>query len=391
MKLKLTKLFDKIQSLETLEFMWQVARYLFAFTFIFSIITGFIIYFAVSLSMGFAPFSSWGELNNFHIRFVIALAVGLLIFSALFTIILLEIYEHIIYKPVKDLLHNIEKKTRATNLSANVSDYFQSGKPDIFALRSPGKSWSDSIIQAVDDYTDRVYIDELTGCRNRKYLTAIVSEILRTQTLCSLSERNQPKTHATVCYAMYLIDIDYFKTINDEYGHQCGDEVLKIVGSTLKACVGENGTVIRNGGEEFLLIISHHFPVDYAHYAESIRKMFSETVKVPADLKHAERSVTCSVGFTPYPIYEGPDYPISIEDHVDLADQAMYLAKGGGRNTWRGIEPIRTPESPRELEMILSSIEYGVKAGYFKIIQPADEELFEAVCRPGNYFTRRNN
>jgi|GEM_PF-631473 len=391
MKLKFSNLFDRIQTLEAWDFLWQVSRYLFAFAFIFSIITGFVVYFAVSLSMGFAPFSSWGNLNSLHLRFVISLAGGLLIFSILLTLMLLEIYERIIYRPVKDLLQSIEKKTHSGNLSNNVTEYFRPEKQSIFALRSPAKSWSDSIIEAVDMYTEGVYIDELTGCRNRKYLSSIVSEILKTQTMCALSERNRPKTHATVCYAMYLIDIDYFKTINDEFGHQCGDEVLKKVGSTLKACVGDSGTVIRNGGEEFLLIVSHHFPVDYAHYAESIRKMFSESVKVPADLTHPERNVTCSVGFAPYPIFEGPDFSITIEDHVDLADQAMYLAKGGGRNTWRGVEPIRAPENERELEMALSSIEYGVRAGYFSIVQPTEKELFDGMCRPGNYFTRRNS
>jgi len=69
----------------------------------------------------------------------------------------------------------------------------------------------------------------------------------------------------------------------------------------------------------------------------------------------------------------------------------MYLAKGGGRNTWRGVEPIRAPENERELEMALSSIEYGVRAGYFSIVQPTEKELFDGMCRPGNYFTRRNS
>ncbi|MDD4095091.1 MAG: GGDEF domain-containing protein [Oscillospiraceae bacterium] len=390
MKKGIANLFDRIQSLETWEYMWQVVRYLFVFIFTFSIITGFLVYFAVSLGMGFAPFANWGELNDFHIKFAISLGIGLLIFSALLTVMFLEIYQRVIYHPVKKLLGDLEKNAKQKELSGKNYAYFGSNARNIFSTQPLDESWTDKVRNVMQEATRDIYVDDLTGCLNRKYMSGVLPEMLNTHMMCSLTEKNLPKTNATVCIALYLIDIDFFKTINDDYGHLCGDEVLKKVGETLFSCVGANGLVIRSGGEEFLLVVSHHFPVDYAHYAESLRKRFAESVKVPADATHAERSVTCSIGFTPFPLFEGTQTPLSLQEHVDMADQAMYLSKGGGRNTWRGIEPIREPEGPKQLEMALSSIEYGVNMGYYQVIKPEEKTLFDGVCRPGNYFVRRN-
>ena len=67
-----------------------------------------------------------------------------------------------------------------------------------------------------------------------------------------------PKTNASACCGIYLIDIDFFKSINDEFGHLCGDEVLKEVGATLMKCVSNRGFVIRNGGEDSLCLSANH-------------------------------------------------------------------------------------------------------------------------------------
>ena len=61
---------------------------------------------------------------------------------------------------------------------------------------------------------------------------------------------------------------------------------------------------------------------------------------------------------------------LSVEQHVNLSDQAMYLAKSEGRNTWRGIEANITPGSQSEFDKAAVSLEYGTKAGYFKVCRP---------------------
>ncbi|MBN1891540.1 MAG: GGDEF domain-containing protein [Clostridiales bacterium] len=390
MNKKLYKPFDAIQSLDTWEFMWQVAKYMYFFVLVFTIISGFLIYFAVSIGMGFAPFSSWGELRDFHIKFVISLALGLFLFSLLLTILLVEIYEKIIYVPVKALLTDLENKAKARDQIDNDNSYLRMDENKFFVSSGQEQYWTDKIRDAMQKVTNVSFIDALTGCFNKNYFSSSLTDILKTRVMCSITDKKHPKTNDSVCVALYLIDIDFFKTINDEYGHLYGDEVLKQVGNVLKKCVGVNGLVIRIGGEEFLLAVLHQFPVDYSEYAEAIRAEFSNSVRVPANSTHPERSVTCSIGFTPYPLFEEWGTMISVQEHVDMADQAMYLAKGGGRNTWRGIEPIREPENQNEVELALSSIEYGLKMGYYRVIKPDEKKLFEGVCRPGNYYVKRD-
>ncbi|NLW89650.1 MAG: GGDEF domain-containing protein [Clostridiaceae bacterium] len=391
MKKKLGSLFDKIQSLGTWEFMWHVARYLFAFVLVFSLFTGLLIYFAVCIGMGYTPFSSWGELNNMHVKFVISLGIGIVIFSVLLTIMLIEIYERVIYDPVKKLLSDLELKIKQKESTVDSMAYYKTDDIKISDLNSLDESWIDRVKNYMQMASTEVYVDELTGCLNRKYLSSILTEILSTQMLCSLPEKKLPKTNATVCYGLFLIDIDFFKSINDEYGHAVGDLVLKQVGATLRGVVGAGGAVIRNGGEEFLIVASHQFPFDYSEYAELIRKSFSDSIHVPGDIAHPGHRVTCSIGYTPYPLFDSMSSTVNLQEHVDLADQAMYLAKGGGRNTWRGVDPVFDPENSDEHESSLASIDYGLKKGYYKITKPDEKVLFEGVYRPGNYFARNND
>ena len=105
MKNRTSKMISDIGSLDARVFLWKVARYLFVFVFIFSIIAGLLVYFVVSFAMGFSPFSSWGEMNNFHIQFAVSLALGMVLFSVLLTLMLIEIYQKVIYYPIRELLN----------------------------------------------------------------------------------------------------------------------------------------------------------------------------------------------------------------------------------------------------------------------------------------------
>lgn len=390
MKNRTSKMISDIGSLDARVFLWKVARYLFVFVFIFSIIAGLLVYFVVSFAMGFSPFSSWGEMNNFHIQFAVSLALGMVLFSVLLTLMLIEIYQKVIYYPIRELLNEFNIFSHKNRIISRNKKDVSTHELGIFKVFTPQDNWTEAVRNAVNHVSEDLYTDELTQCMNRKYLSDIVPELLRTYILCSVSDQNMPKTNASACCGIYLIDIDFFKSINDEFGHLCGDEVLKEVGATLMKCVSDRGFVIRNGGEEFLVFISQSYPMDYAAHAETLRKTFAESVRVPADANHPERNVTCSIGFTPYPLFDGPNRDLSLQEHVDIADQAMYIAKGGGRNTWRGIEPIRMPGDAKDLEMALSSLEYGISRGYYKIVKPEEKQLFKELHRPGNYFIRGN-
>ncbi len=369
------------------DYLWQASAFVFACVFIFASIVGVFIYIVMSVSVGKSPFSSWGSISDLQTSLIIGLIVSFLIFSVLLTLFFTELYERIIFKPVKSLLAQMEKNLGYKGLADHVEDYLCGGSTGIFNLYNPRESWIDKVQEYVKTASNERYFDEITGCFNRKYFSQVLTETLRTQILCNIGELSKPKTNSSVCYCLYLIDIDHFKRINDEFGHMYGDQVLAQVGRTLRSLVGSDGVVVRNGGEEFLIIMCQYYPMNYSSFAEKIRKEFSETVFVKYDRTQEIRQVTCSVGYVPFPLYDDGRMNISVQQHVDFADQAMYLAKGSGRNTWRGILPVTMPRVPVEFDRICNSVDYGIKEGYIKVLRPEDtvewKAAFMAYRRPG--------
>ena len=120
--------------------------------------------------------------------------------------------------------------------------------------------------------------------------------------------------------AVLMLDLDYFKGINDTYGHAMGDAVLKQVGQILRSAVRRTDRVYRYGGEEFVVILPQiDLRVAYER-AEQIRLSIAQNVKV------CDETVTCSIGIA---------HGIDIKSTFLIADQALYQAKKSGRNTIR--------------------------------------------------------
>ena len=150
--------------------------------------------------------------------------------------------------------------------------------------------------------------DALTGLNNRLAL----DEMLR-HDFMQFQRSETP-------YTILLLDIDYFKQVNDQHGHAVGDEVLKELGKCLSNCMRETDFVARYGGEEFLIILPN--TVQYAYIlAEKLRSIVA-SIEFPT-----AGHLTVSIGLS---IVEESDK--EPEDAVRRADQALYLAKEEGRN-----------------------------------------------------------
>ncbi len=119
-------------------------------------------------------------------------------------------------------------------------------------------------------------------------------------------------------YSIILIDIDYFKQINDTYGHDIGDKILQELGKILKSSVRANDIVCRWGGEEFLIILPHTSYENATEVAEKIRKKVEET-KIFGNIQ-----ITISLGVSQF---DG-----SFEKTFKDADEKLYIAKKTGRN-----------------------------------------------------------
>jgi diguanylate cyclase (GGDEF)-like protein/PAS domain S-box-containing protein len=130
--------------------------------------------------------------------------------------------------------------------------------------------------------------------------------------------------------AVMFIDLDLFKEINDLYGHETGDIVLKKVSRQLVSCVRESDTVARMGGDEFVIllpIIDHES--DVISVAEKIIEVIAQPIKVAKTNLH----ITCSIGIAIYPQH-GKDEKLLVIN----ADMAMYQAKKNGKNQVRFFE-----------------------------------------------------
>jgi len=153
--------------------------------------------------------------------------------------------------------------------------------------------------------------DALTGLANRNRLHDRLKQ--------AIVSAERYKHQVTVAF----IDIDLFKFINDSLGHYVGDELLKAVAARLKSCVRENDTVARHGGDEFVVVIDHS---DEAVISLLMSRILA-SVAEPVIVDDRELQVTCSIGFSLYPI-DGLDADTLLKN----ADAAMYRAKEQGRN-----------------------------------------------------------
>lgn len=179
--------------------------------------------------------------------------------------------------------------------------------------------------------------DPLTGLRNRRYLGVSVPEVVaqvnRNHRNVALGRGDRATVNVDLVFLM--VDVDHFKSVNDAHGHHAGDEVLRQLAAVLRSATRESDTVVRWGGEEFLVVGRNTCRKECAVLAERIRARVAAHEFRLDDGTVLRR--TCSVGFASYPVVGSTPDHVEWEQVVDLADQALYAAKLGGRNAWVGL------------------------------------------------------
>jgi len=160
----------------------------------------------------------------------------------------------------------------------------------------------------VDALTYRAQYDSLTGTLNRTAMKDRLSHAI------TRSGRNGHKI------ALYFIDLNDFKQINDQYGHEAGDILLRSVGQNLQACLRNTDTVCRYGGDEFIVIIEEIKGGNHLDTVlDTLKTAISEPIKVETDTIIRPRA---SIGMALY-----PDDAADSESLIREADMAMYTAK----------------------------------------------------------------
>jgi diguanylate cyclase (GGDEF)-like protein/PAS domain S-box-containing protein len=191
--------------------------------------------------------------------------------------------------------------------------------------------------------------DPLTGLPNRRFFMDIVR--------IELAEAHRHKKRA----AVFFLDLDRFKEVNDTLGHAAGDELLKEVALRIRTSIRESDTIARVGGDEFNIILPHINQVnDIAPAARKIMDSFREPYIIAGHRCH----VTTSIGISVYPD-DGED----IDTLLKYADTAMYHAKNSGRNSYQFYNPainVRSIERMQFESTLRQTLERGGLTLYYQ-------------------------
>ncbi|MCW3795669.1 sensor domain-containing diguanylate cyclase [Paenibacillus sp. LS1] len=199
---------------------------------------------------------------------------------------------------------------------AEMVNQMDQGKVELPVVQSHWNREADMITRTVlgvmknfRNKTDQLVYDSrtdlLTGMKNRRFFEEAIQEWIQEE----------------IIFCIVVFDIDRFKSINDSFGHQAGDEVLKEVSKIIQSSVRDEDISSRFGGEEFVVLLKQYESNFAFDVAEKIRRLVEESVM---PINH---SVTISAGIAEYPLHSE-----SGEELFHLADSALYQAKEEGRN-----------------------------------------------------------
>ena len=167
------------------------------------------------------------------------------------------------------------------------------------------------------EYMQKAHYDTLTNVLNRNYLDDIYENEFK---LAKLTGKR---------FSVAMCDLDHFKTINDSYGHDSGDIVLKSFASFLKSTLRETDYIIRYGGEEFVII----FPSTSIENGIKLLERFKENLEhLDIETNTKIINITASFGIIEIDPNDSDKYEFNIENSIRKVDEKLYLAKENGRN-----------------------------------------------------------
>jgi diguanylate cyclase (GGDEF)-like protein/PAS domain S-box-containing protein len=203
----------------------------------------------------------------------------------------------------------------------------------------------------------QAFHDLLTGLPNRQHLEKFLPKML------AKAQQEEEKV------AFMFIDLDRFKIINDTLGHGVGDQLLQQVAERLKHSLREQDMIIRWGGDEFIVILSHiHNPEDVKHIAQRIINSIQQSFFI----EEHQLYVSCSIGIAMYP-KDGIDPPTLMQN----ADLALYRVKETGRNSYEFYTPYMNSEIPESL-LLANNAEAALKQQEFLLVY---QPLIQAKTR----------
>lgn len=199
-------------------------------------------------------------------------------------------------------------------------------------VKSRTRKLADTVKQLKEQVKEREKIAaELDFLANHDALTGLPSlRLCKDRLDHSLAEARRTRQMSAVMF----LDLDGFKEINDEHGHEFGDLVLKVTADRIKAEIRETDTVARIGGDEFVIILSS---LPDLQIVERIAASLIQQIAQPIHIEKAEVSVSVSIGISLY-----PENGTTAEQLIRSADKAMYQIKRQGKNDYGFVTPVAT-------------------------------------------------
>ncbi len=216
-----------------------------------------------------------------------------------------------------DKIENVEEPTDLKTVISNLLSATQAMQQHNEAIETRLHTSSSEINQLKDDLEamrQEALTDGLTGIANRKLFDI---ELRR-----AASEVDD----TSESFSLLMIDIDHFKQFNDSFGHQVGDQVLKLLATTLTSIVKGQDTAARYGGEEFAVILPNTSSENAARLAEVIRKTINNKKVINRTTNEDLGQISVSIGVSGFVPGE------AVSQLIARADAALYDAKSSGRN-----------------------------------------------------------
>ncbi|AFU98373.1 GGDEF domain-containing protein [Simiduia agarivorans] len=208
--------------------------------------------------------------------------------------------------------------------------------------------------------------DPLTGLANRRFLAQHLdndcSKVARDYLNWLQNEKPVP-TQSDLIF--YLVDLDYFKQVNDQYGHAVGDRVLAQIKPLLQQVFRESDYLVRWGGEEFLVVARYSQRENAALIAERLRQLIVEHRFAVGD--EVGIQLSASIGFACFPFFTDRPGEYSWAQVVDIADRCLYAAKHSGRNCWVGLTGVEGLETIDNFHRLMAEPQQVIQEGWVNL------------------------